>query len=52
MILLPSGVLVTNDAVSRVFSWENPDSGMRVLVGETGWEEMQDVREIDDKSGN
>ena len=30
------------------FSWEKPDSGMRVLEGETGQEEMWDMREMDE----
>ena len=40
------------DAVRRAFSWEKPDSGMRVLEGETGWEEMWDAREMGKVDGD
>ena len=51
MTCLPSGDQTTNDVVSRAFLQENLDSGTRVLVGKTGQEEMQDVRETDDVDG-
>ena len=40
------------NAVSRAFSCENPNSRTRVSEGETGWEEMQDMRETDAKDGD
>lgn len=52
MTLLLVGDLVTKNAMSMVFSWENPDSGMRVSEGETGWKEMRDVREMDVEDGD
>ena len=51
MTLLSSRDLATKNTVSKMFSQENPDSGMRVLVGEIGQEEMHGVRETDDKDG-
>ena len=38
--------------MSRAFSREKPNSGTRVLEGETGWEEMQDARETDEIDGD
>ena len=37
---------MTKDAISNMFSWENPDSRTRVSEGETGQEVMHDVREV------
>ena len=51
MTLLPFGDLATKGVVSKAFSWENPDSRIRVSVGETGQEEMHDVREMDNEDG-
>ena len=48
---LPCGNQATKDTVSKAFSWENPDSRIRVLVGETGQEEMRDARETEDEDG-
>ena len=36
----------------RVFSRKKPDSGMRVLEGLTGREEMWEAREMDELDGN
>ena len=34
--LFPSGDLLMKDVVSKVFSCEKPDFGMRVLMGDAG----------------
>ena len=52
MTLLPLGVHWMKDAVSRAFSWENPYSGTRVSVEETGWKDICDPREADDDDGD
>ena len=51
MICLPSRDLSMKDAVSRAFLHKKLDSGTRVLMGNTGQEDICDARKTDSKLG-
>ena len=45
MMRCPSVVIRVAALRRRAFSWENPDSGTKVSVGDAGLEEMRDTKE-------